>query len=282
VKNDKFYTNQFVAKKCVSLAEQLDKFSNFDVILEPSAGTGSFYQYLPVSNRLGIDLEPKHQGIIKMNFFDFIPAEGRSYYVIGNPPFGRVNSLAVKFFNYSASFARKIAFILPRTFRRLSVQNRLNLNFYLQLDVEIPLKSFIPSTMMAKCVFQIWERKIEKRKIISLPTTHKDFIFLHEKDSYKADFALRAYGGNCGEISTDVKNIAPRSWHFIQCDNPTELMNIFKRLDYSISKDTARQDSIGRAELVQIYQKFRLTNSKKYVNINYERKRKNQKNRKRF
>ena len=75
MKNDKFYTNQFVAKKCVSLAEQLDKFSNFDVILEPSAGTGSFYQYLPVSNRLGIDLEPKHQGIIKMNFFDFIPAE---------------------------------------------------------------------------------------------------------------------------------------------------------------------------------------------------------------
>ena len=110
---------------CVSA----QNFSGY--ILEPSAGTGSFFKQLPVNKRIGVDIQPKFDGIIEMDYFDFVPQFGKSYLVIGNPPFGRISSIAVKFFNKSATFADCIAFIIPRTFKRVSIQNKLNLNFKL-------------------------------------------------------------------------------------------------------------------------------------------------------
>ena len=96
------------------------------------------------------------QGIIEMNFFEFEPKEDKKYLVIGNPPFGRSSSTAIKFFNKAAVFSDCIAFILPRTFKRVSVQNRLDLNFSLIYTEDLPLKpcSFTPK-MNAKCCFQI-------------------------------------------------------------------------------------------------------------------------------
>jgi len=73
-----------------------------------------------------------------MNFFDFIP-ENKKYIVIGNPPFGKNSSLVINFFNKSAEFADVITFILPKTFKRVSIQNKLNLNFILIYNEDIPL-----------------------------------------------------------------------------------------------------------------------------------------------
>ena len=80
--------------------------------------------------------------------------------VIGNPPFGKISSFAVRFFNKSAEYAEVIAFIVPRTFKRVSVQNRLNLNFHLIYNEDLPMKPccFEPK-MGAKCCFQIWKKK---------------------------------------------------------------------------------------------------------------------------
>ena len=33
-------------------------------------------------------------------------------------------------------------------------------------DIEIPTGSFIPETMKAKCCFQIWKRREEKRELV--------------------------------------------------------------------------------------------------------------------
>ena len=81
-------------------------------------------------------------------------------------------------------------------------------------------------------------------KIVSSPTT--------------ADFAMKAYGSNCGEIvTTNLQSLRPKSWHWFKTDNPKELIKKLKQLDYSISEDTVRQSSIGRAEVVSLYsQKF--------------------------
>lgn len=72
-----------------------------------------------------------------------------------------------------------------------------------------------------------------------------------------SDFALRAYGGKCGEIKTnDLETLRPKSWHWIKSKlDPTILIKRFQELDYSISVNTARQNSIGRKELVQLYSK---------------------------
>lgn len=118
--------------------------------------------------------------------------------------------------------------------------------------------------MTAKCCFQIWEKRSVIRSKVELQTTHPHWEFLPfgPKDSNNqptppnnADFALKAYGGKCGEIVTDNLNtLRPKSWHWIKSNIPVkDLISNFKQLDYTLSLDTARQNSIGRGELVQLY-----------------------------
>lgn len=262
---DQFYTLDPIAEKCYNILLQYIKVSDYDYILEPSAGTGSFYKLLPEYKRVGLDIDPKHKDIKKQDYFEFEPEEKKSYIVIGNPPFGRVSSLAVKFFNKSAEFCDVIAFIIPRTFKRVSIQNNLNLNFHIIYNEDLPLKPccFSPK-MSAKCCFQIWIRKEEERKLVKYEKTHKDFKFLKfgEKDENgqptppkNADFAMKAYGSNCGEIvDKDLEKLRPKSWHWIKANiDVSVLKERFNSLDYSISKDTVRQDSIGMQEVIHLY-----------------------------
>lgn len=263
---DKFYTKLHVSKSLVEKLFELYSFEDFDVILEPSVGSGSFFFHLPEDKREGVDIEPavEDSKISQIDFFDWEPQAGKKYIVVGNPPFGRISSLAVKFFQKSTEFAEVIAFLVPRTFRRVSVQNKLSLDFHLVYDEEMPLKPccFEPE-MSAKCCFQIWEKRDVKRKKTVLTKVCKDWEFLsfgplddNEQPTppVGASFALKAYGGKCGEIVSDgLENLRPKSWHWIKCEDPQILKDRFDTLDYSISKDTARQNSIGRAELVWLY-----------------------------
>ena len=261
---DKFYTLTEVAKKCIQIVGDRYEWIGWNLIVEPSAGNGSFLNQIPSSNRIGMDIEPENDSVIKQDFFTFV-TQAENVLVIGNPPFGRVSSMAVKFFNHAAKWCDVIAFIVPRTFRRISIQNRLNLRFHLIFDEEIPTKpcAFYPP-MMAKCCFQIWEKNDVTRSIVKLSINHKDWNFIpfSEVDEVGqptppngVDFAIRAYGGKCGEIVfTDLKNLRPKSWHWIKSNiSIDELIKRFNSLDYSICFDTARQNSLGKAELVQIY-----------------------------
>ena len=263
---DKFYTIPKVSEKCLLRIGSLYKWSDWGMVIEPSAGNGSFFTRIPVDKKLGIDISPEHKDIIKQDFLTYNPPSGvGKILVVGNPPFGKVSSLAIKFFNHAAEWADVIAFIIPRTFRRVSIHNKINAYFHLVFDEEIPTKpcSFTPP-MMVKCCFQIWEKKETKRSIIKLSTTHDDWDFLGfgPKDVNNqptppdgADFAMRAYGGKCGEIvDTGLEILRPKSWHWIKSKiNKNTLIENFKTLDYTSSLDTARQNSMGRGELVRIY-----------------------------
>ena len=155
---DKFYTIPVIAEKCINNVGVKYDWKKWDLVVEPSAGSGSFLLKIPTTKRIGIDISPEHKDIIKQDFLTYIPPlEFKNILVIGNPPFGKVSSLAVKFFNHSAKWASVIAFIIPKTFRRISIQNKLNKQFHLVFDDEIPTKpcSFNPP-MMVKCCFQIW------------------------------------------------------------------------------------------------------------------------------
>jgi hypothetical protein len=275
---DKFYTIPVIAEKCINSVGLKYDWKKWDLVVEPSAGSGSFLLKIPTTKRIGIDISPEHKDIIKQDFLTYTPPlEFKNILVIGNPPFGKVSSLAVKFFNYSAKWASVIAFIIPKTFRRVSIQNKLNKQFHLIFDEEIPIKpcSFNPP-MMVKCCFQIWEKKDTLRDSVELSTKHNDWDFLpfgpiddnnQPTPPIGADFAIRAYGGKCGDIVDDkdeLKLLRPKSWHWIKEKNNKEknnkeinnkeiLIQRFKSLDYSLSRDTARQNSIGRGELVKLY-----------------------------
>lgn len=267
---DKFYTVPSYAKHCIDIVSGLYDLSSFSLIIEPSAGNGSFLNQIPSINKIGIDISPEHEKIIKQDYLEYKPSESVSsrILVIGNPPFGKVSSLAIKFFNHSAEWANVIAFIIPRTFRRESVKNRLNEMFDLVYDEDVPIKpcSFSPA-MMVKCCFQIWERKEVARMKVVLETKHNDWEFLGygEKDEngqptppIGADFAMRAYGGRIGEIrTTNLMELRPKSWHWFKSNiDVEELIQRLKKLDYSNSLNTARQNSMGRGELVRLYNDF--------------------------
>ena len=266
---DKFYTIPVIVDKCIQTIGKKYDWANWDLIVEPSAGNGSFLFKLPSVKKIGIDISPDHPDILKQDFFTYIPNHVKTnILVIGNPPFGKISSLAIQFFNHAAKWANVIAFIVPRTFRRISVQNKLDLQFHLTLDEEIPTSpcSFTPP-MMAKCCFQIWERKDVAREPVKLPTKHKDWEFLklgplgqngQPTPPTGADFALHAYGSNCGEIKKEnLETLHPKSWHWIKSNIPVEiLIGRFQQLDYSISLNTARQNSIGKGELVSLYSDF--------------------------
>jgi len=263
---DKFYTIPVISEKCLASIGSRYNWDDWGLVVEPSAGNGSFLTRIPTEKKIGIDISPEHSDIIKQDFFTYTPpCDVGKILVVGNPPFGRVSSLAIKFFNHASQWADVIAFIIPRTFRRVSVHNKLNRYFHLIFDEEIPIEpcSFSPP-MMAKCCFQIWEKRALQRSIIELSTTHDDWEFLGfgPKDAKGqptppggADFAIRAYGGKCGEIvDAHLELLRPKSWHWIKAKiNKNILIQRFSTLDYTLSMDTARQNSIGRGELVKIY-----------------------------
>ena len=171
---DKFYTNPNIVDMCIKQLLILYKWDNFNLVVEPSAGDGNFYLKIKHPNKIGIDISPDHSDIIKQDFFTFNPTNIKKILTLGNPPFGRISSLAIKFFNHASKWSDVIAFIIPKTFRKISIQNRLNLNFHLVLDKSIPNKpcSFTPK-MNVKCCFQIWQKKKELRELIKLPTVTK-------------------------------------------------------------------------------------------------------------
>lgn len=273
---DKFYTNPEYALYCINKVSELcGDYSQWHSVVEPSSGNGSFYNQIPCKSKVGIDILPDCDNIIQQDFLTYYPTkpEKSQILVIGNPPFGKISSLAVNFFNHAAKWANVIAFILPRTFRKNSIQNRLNPLFHIVYDEDIPLTPccFTPR-MMAKCCFQIWKKTDIQRKKVVLPTKHKDWEFLaygpkDEKGQptppLLADFAIRAYGGKIGEIrKKNLHELRPKSWHWIRSNVDIEkLCNTLLQLDFSSSLNTARQNSMGRAELVNLYIKFNNVNN---------------------
>ena len=259
---DKFYTNIPIVHECISNFNNLYDMNIFDLVIEPSAGSGNFLLNIKHNNKIGLDIEPEHESIIKKSFFEYYPDINlySNILTIGNPPFGRVCSLAIKFFNHAAKFSNAIAFIIPRSFRKISIQNKLDINFKLISDMDISnkLNTFDPP-INVKCCFQIWIRTNNKRLIKKQNVKHIDWKFLHytKDDILLSDFAIRAYGGNCGEIiENNFDTLNNKGWHFIKSNINIDTLKLnFSQLDFKNSKNTARQNSLGKAELVDLYTK---------------------------
>lgn len=150
---DKWYTKPEVAALCLREVTP----EAYDLVIEPSAGAGAFSTLLP--GCLALDLEPEAPAIRRQDWFTFREARTRKILVVGNPPFGQQSTLAVAFINHAATFAQTIAFILPRSFRKESVQARLHPNLHLQRELILPVAAFTMRGEEKKlpCVFQVWE-----------------------------------------------------------------------------------------------------------------------------
>ena len=133
---DKYYTKGNVVDLCLNFVKtniQINKVD--DVIIEPNAGNGSFIAGIKslTRNFKFYDLEPNNDEIIKQDYLIYDYANIKKNYskihIIGNPPFGRQSSLAIKFIKKSCIFCDSVSFILPKSFKKDSLKKTFPLNF---------------------------------------------------------------------------------------------------------------------------------------------------------
>lgn len=249
---DRFYTPRETVKQCLEL---LDLFE-YDCIIEPSAGTGNFLKEFPEGS-FGFDIAPAAEGIEKADWFKLDKNQFKSFnsiLVCGNPPFGQQNSLAIGFFNESAKFCDTIAFILPLTFKKDSVQNRLNLSFHLEKETILTNNSFHlndSEIINVPCVFQVWVKKNEKRKITHLKTTTSLFSFVSKEE---ADFRVQRVGGNASKASLDLNKSASSNYFIKNNSNKTneEFINFINNLKFPTIEFTVGPKSLSKREMIAV------------------------------
>ena len=174
---DKFYTKKDIAQQCYTFLTKYYNVTEDDIFLEPSAGAGSFLEFLPKYE--AYDIMPEGDNIIKADFLT-LELSRYDYITIGNPPFGKRSKLAIEFFNRAAKYSKIIAFIVPVSFMKWGVHKELDSNFNLQAYMYLPENSFTDKgkDFSVRCVFQIWTREkiANNLRILKSPSIkHKDF-----------------------------------------------------------------------------------------------------------
>lgn len=236
---DKFYTKPEVAKMCIDAVPR-----SYDLAIEPSAGSGAFSSQIP--NCLAFDLAPEGDGILQQDWFEYHQERdpSKTVLVIGNPPFGQQNSLAIRFINHAAEFANMVAFILPASFRKDSVQNALSRHLHLVYEMALPKNSFtldgedyhVPS------VFQVWEWRETLRPKTSRLHTTVNPLFDYVKHDANPDARVQRVGGNAGRADTNL-TVSPASNYFIKIKPGQSLSDVLTTINSLVIP--ARDYSVG-------------------------------------
>lgn len=255
---DKYYTNPKVVKECISFLP--NDFFELSVI-EPSAGSGNFINELPVdSSFLAFDLEPDHPSVEKQDFLNLDLSKDLIFNFLGNPPFGFASNLAIKFFNKAAINARYIAFIVPKTFKKLSVQEKLNKKLHLISDNTLPKNSFIleGKEYDVPCCFQVWEKKEYDRETPFAELLAKPEIFLFvSKSKSNRLVCVRRAGGKAGQLLKGWDHAETSTYWIKPLIDKKLFIEILKSLNLDLTGNTAGVKSISKKELtILINEKF--------------------------
>lgn len=251
--NEQYYTKENLANTLVNKVDEICSLNSFDYILEPSAGKGAFLTPLQnFENILAYDIDPKHPSIIKADFLKQQFNTNKRYLVIGNPPFGRQSSLAKQFIKHSCEFAEVIAFILPRSFKKFSMQKCFRLNFHKIYEEELEHNSFVYETKeySVPCVFQIWNKKDFYREILEKVFENNTYKIV--KKTNNPDFAFRRVGVYAGKFLFEKLDIlSSESHYFIKVETPIETQTIveLKLIEWDTDNTTGPK-SISKQELI--------------------------------
>lgn len=275
---DKFYTKKEVSKKCVDLFIQKINPKSKDIIIEPSAGDGSFLEHLSIPYFLNLeayDIEPENEKIVKKDFLTYIPTKKETsskIHIIGNPPFGRQSSLAKKFIKKSCEFCDSLSFILPKSFKKDSMIKTFPLKFHLIYSEDLKENSFVINNNVehnVPCVFQIWIKKEQNREVKEniIPINY-EFI-KHEslkdllKDMSSKVISFRRVGVNAGDICKEnLLEKSSQSHYFIKFSKEFDLDNFiknYKKIKGELivkSEDTVGPKSISKNELNELFSKI--------------------------
>ena len=256
---EKYYTKKDVVNECINLFKKNIKINNNDLCIEPSAGNGSFIDEIKTlfKHYKFYDLEPENNEIIKQDYLDFdfnkINKTFNKIHIIGNPPFGRQSSLAIKFIKKSAEYCDSISFILPKSFKKDSLKKHFPLNFHLIQEYDLPEKSFLINNKEhnVPCVFQIWIKKNVNREIQEKLKPHK---YKFVKNNENPHISFRRVGVYAGKIDTKIEDKSIQSHYFIIFENDIfteELLKKLNNIEYNCKNNTAGPKSISKQEFIK-------------------------------
>jgi predicted RNA methylase len=196
--------------------------------IEPAGGTGSFINALTkrgVDNIVSFDIEPHHPRVQKADFLE-TQIVGTGMIAITNPPFGRANKLCIPFFNKLAEHCSHIGFIVPKSWRKWSVQDRLHHNFHLAYDEDLVV-NYVSSEgtplangkMNLNTVFQVWNwDPVQRPRHIV-----EDRGYIQKTTPAHADVSLTIFGRGCGTVKTEFPRTPNTTQMFLKISDDNVL-----------------------------------------------------------
>lgn len=250
---EQFYTPSDLAHTLVEYVEKTVGTIAGRTILEPAGGTGSFIDAVKARGAkkvISFDIEPLFDEVLLGDFLEQQVIE-TGLITISNPPFGRNNSLSIPFFNHAAKFSDAICFIVPRSWRKWSVTNRLDLSFELVFDKDLDIDYvdadgdlISEKNRLATC-FQIWKRTDSQRS----PVRIKDMSVVEKVSPELADVSLTVFGYGCGKVREEFEKVPNTTQLFLKLNHPGALAAL-KTVDYSrFFKSTAYTEALSFQEI---------------------------------
>lgn len=250
---EQFYTPAELAFRLTGvLAEVVGDFSNRTVI-EPAGGTGAFIEAAAACGATDIrafDIEPRHQLVKKADFLA-TKIKVQHAITISNPPFGRNNALSIPFFNHAADSSNYIGFLVPRSWRKWSVINRLDRRFHLVHDEDLQIDyvdrhgELINEKNRLRTCFQIWQKRDELRPI----TKVRDHGFVEKTTPELADVSLTIFGYGCGRVREDFQQKPNSTSMFLKLKHPKALSSLRSANFEKFYKNTAYTEALSLQEI---------------------------------
>jgi predicted RNA methylase len=251
---EQFYTPQDLALSLTQQIEPLVGGLKGKQVIEPAGGTGAFVKAakeLGATGVLSFDIEPKAEGVQLGNFLEANLAGIKDAITISNPPFGRNNSLSIPFFNKAAKHSEYIAFIVPRSWRKWSVINRLDRNFHLIHDQDLSidyvddLGEMVWQKSSLRTCFQLWQRKETQRDLIKV----QDLGLVSKVSPEEADVAITVFGYSCGLVRTEFDRKPNSTVMFLKLHDDRVLPALGK-VDFSkFYRNTAYTEALSLQEI---------------------------------
>jgi hypothetical protein len=212
---DQFFTSEKLSLYCLENLNEYLKTCTFSeplVFVEPSAGSGSFYNLLPQKQRIGFEIDKNLCQGTDLHNCDFLSVRALpnncSLIAVGNPPFSlgdgklctRKKNIQAKFIQHCANLGcNVIGFIVGANMHRFKAHQTLK-------NLKLVKSTFLPQTKFGAKKFNVYfDIYIKSETVSSFPKLDEikpiEFSLINSDLQYY-DLCFIRWGSNCTKIVT--------------------------------------------------------------------------------
>ncbi|MGI9338901.1 MAG: hypothetical protein ACR2P4_10390 [Gammaproteobacteria bacterium] len=284
---DRFFTREVIAAECwralLPVLAKLTGGADDLFFVEPAAGGGAFYDILPPSRRLAMDIAPLRQAFVRGDFLraDSLPPDVWRHpqhltVVIGNPPFGLRGKTALAFFHRAARMADTIAFIVPVIFRKHFIHKQMPDKWRWVFSAPLPRDAFQTpdgKKFAVNTEFQVWThlagddamRLNDMRLFSPPPICHDDFAMWQYNNTpgalkvfgEKFDFAVPSQGWQdyTRRETNPQKCEKHKQWMLFAPANKRSRRRLYSEIDYAklAARNTTSTPGFRKGDIVGEY-----------------------------